>query len=73
MKGFDFLVDSKIARISTMYALQEDISIDSAMAIFINSKTYQLLNDKETGVCLEVSECVYDMFVEEMEADISEE
>ena len=72
MKGFDFLVDSKVARISTMYAVQQNISIDSAMETFINSATYQLLNDKETGICLEMSECVYDMFLEEMEADIIE-
>ena len=66
MKGFGFLVDSKATRISETFAKERNITIDEAMKIFLGSSTYQILNDKDTGVFLEVFEFVYDMFLEEM-------
>ena len=65
MKGFRFLVDSKTARISEIYAKKNGITIDEAMKIFLVSKTYRTLNSAETGLYLEVFEYVYDMFLEE--------
>jgi len=66
MKGYKFLVDSKIARISEAYAARKNISIDEAMKLFLASITYRVLNDEETGLYLEVLEYVYDMFLDEM-------
>ena len=66
MKGFRFLVDSKATRICEAYAMRKALSVDEAMKIFLGSTTYQVLNDEETGVFLEVFEFVYDMFLEEM-------
>ena len=72
MKGYSFLVDSKIARISETYANRKGISIDEAMKLFLGSATYRVLNDAETGVYLEVFEFVYDMFAEEMGENLNE-
>ena len=66
MKGFRFLVDSKTARVSETYAQEKGIHPDEAMKLFLGSTTYRILNDAETGVYLEVFECVYDMFLEEI-------
>ena len=66
MKGFNFLVDSKAARICEAYAIKKGISMDDAMKLFLGSTVYRVLNDIETGVYLEVFEFVYDMFLEEM-------
>ena len=66
MKGFSFFIDSKATRICEAFAKRKDITIDEAMKFFLGSKTYQILNDVETGVYLEVFEFVYDMFLEEM-------
>jgi hypothetical protein len=66
MKGFRFLVDAKTARISESYAQEKSISPDDAMKFFLASSTYRILNDKDSGIYLEVYEYVYDMFLEEM-------
>jgi hypothetical protein len=66
VKGFNFLVDSKAARICEAYAIKKGISMDDAMKLFLGSTVYRVLNDIETGVYLEVFEFVYDMFLEEM-------
>ena len=72
MKGFRFLVDSKTTRISEAYAYRRRISVEAAMKQFLGSATYRVLNNEETGVCLEVLEFVYDMFLEEMGEDLDE-
>ena len=66
MKGFDFLVDTKIAQISMKYAKKKKVSNDDAMEIFLDSMTYRLLDDLETGLHLEVVEYVYDEFLKEI-------
>jgi len=66
VKGFRFLVDSKVARISEAYAHRKSISLDDAVALFLGSPTYRVLNNADTGVYLEVFEFVYDMFLEDM-------
>jgi len=66
VKGFNFLVDAKTARISETYAGKKGISREEAMGRFLGSATYRLLNDADTGVYLEVFEYVYDLFLEEI-------
>ena len=65
MKGSRHLIDSKIARISKTYADKKNITIDTAMALFIGSQIYKLLLSDENGLYLEVFEYVYDLFLEE--------
>jgi hypothetical protein len=69
MKGQYYLMDSKVARTSKLYAEEADMSIDEAMQIFIDSATYAALLDQETGVCLESFESIYDMFLRELRGE----
>jgi len=66
MKGFNFLVNAKTARICEVYAKRQVLTTDDSMKIFLGSATFRALNDAETGLYLEVFEFVYDMFLEEM-------
>jgi hypothetical protein len=66
MRGFPFLFDSKVARISDAYSRRMNISLEEAMRQFMASGTYRALSDAESGLFLEVFECVYDMFLEDM-------
>ena len=66
MKGFGFLVDSKIARISEEFSAIKNISIEESIKHFLSSRTFKALNNPETGLYLEVFECVFDMFLEEI-------
>jgi hypothetical protein len=66
MKGFEFLVDSKTARISEDFSKRKSISLEEAIRRFLSSGTYKALKNSETGLYLEVFECVYDMFLEEL-------
>jgi len=66
MKGFEFLVDSKIARISEDFSKRNNIPLEESMRRFLSSRTYKALSNSETGLYLEVFECVYDMFLEEI-------
>jgi len=65
MKGFGFLVDSKIARVGKEYATKSDVPVDEAIRQFLTSGTCKALKNRDTGLYLEVFECVYDMFLEE--------
>ena len=66
MKGFNYLVNSKVTQISVRFAKEQNIPVELAMEQFLISTTYQVLNEKDTGVYLEVVEFVYDMFLEEV-------
>jgi len=71
MKGFNYLVDSKVTHISTLYAKDNHITIEIAMEKFFDSNTYQILIDPETGLYLEVVDFVYDMFLDEVNENVS--
>ena len=66
MKGFEFLVDSKIACVSESFSKRNNLSLEEAMRQFLSSGTFRALNNAETGLYLEVFECVYDMFLEDI-------
>jgi hypothetical protein len=70
IKGFELLVDTKVTRVSETYAKRENISIEEAMRLFYASKTYEVLNDDETGLFLEMFEYVYDTFLYEKGVDV---
>ena len=66
MKDHKVVIAADATRVSTEYALKMGISEDEALRIFLGSDTYRTLIDTETGLCYEVFEYVYDMFLEEM-------
>ena len=52
---------------SVEYAKRTGFSEDYAMQRFLGSATYRALINVETGLCYEMFEAVYEMFLEEME------
>jgi len=66
MKNPEVMIAADITRISTEYAKLKGISEDEAMRIFLASPTYRALNEPETGLCFEMFEAIYEMFLEEM-------
>jgi NADPH-dependent curcumin reductase CurA len=48
------------------YAEQYNIPLDLAMETFLNSNTYKLLSDKETGYYFDSIPEIFDMFLKEV-------
>ena len=42
------------------------ISYDEAIRIILGSATYRALYETETGLCFEMFDAIYDMFLEEV-------
>ena len=55
-----------IQDIVDMISTDQNIEYDEAMNRFYNSKVFEKLQDKETGLYMESSEYVYDLFKDEM-------
>jgi len=66
MKNPDVMIAADATRISTEYAELKGISQDEALRAFLASSTYQALNEVETGLCYEMFEAIYEMFLEEV-------
>jgi len=66
MKNQRTIIDADVARISERYACLKRISLDDSLKLVLSSKTYNTLNDTETGLCYEMTDYIYDMFLEEM-------
>ena len=60
------LVEYIIQDIVDMFSSDQDIEYDEAMNKFYNSKVFEKLQDKGTGLYMESSEYVYDLFKDEM-------
>ena len=60
------LIEYIIQDIVDMFSSDQDIEYDEAMNKFYNSKVFEKLQDKETGVYMESSEYVYDLFKDEI-------
>ena len=60
------LIEYIVQDIVDMYSSDQKIEYDEAMNKFYNSKVFEKLQDKETGLYVESSEYVYDLFKEEM-------
>ena len=69
MKGRNYLMDSKVAHISNLYAEKTGLSVNEALQMFLGSTTYSALIDEDTGVCLESIESIYDMFLRELRGE----
>ena len=66
MKDYKTIIAIDTTRVSVEYAKKMDISEDEALRIFLGSATYKTLINIETGLCFEMFEAIYDMFLEEM-------
>lgn len=60
------LIEYIIQDIVDMFSSDQNIEYDEAMNKFYNSKVFEKLQDKETGLYVESSEYVYDLFKDEM-------
>ena len=60
------LIEYIVQDIIDMFSSDQNIEYDEAMNKFYNSKVFEKLQDKETGLYLESSEYVYDLFKDEM-------
>ena len=60
------LIEYIIQDIVDMFSTDQDIEYDEAMNKFYNSKVFEKLQDKETGLYMESSEYVYDLFKDEI-------
>ena len=66
MMDYKVVVATDVARVSVEYAKKIGISEDEAMQLFLGSSTYRALINVETGLCFEMYEAIYEMFLEEM-------
>lgn len=66
MSKQDQLIEYIVQDIVDMLATDQKIEYDEAMNKFYNSEVFEKLQDKETGLYLESSEYVYDLFKDEM-------
>ena len=60
------LIEYIIQDIVDMFSSDQDIEYDEAMNKFYNSKVFEKLQDKETGLYMESSRYVYDLFKDEI-------
>ena len=60
------LIEYIVQDIVDMFSSDQDIECDEAMNKFYNSKVFEKLQDKETGLYMESSEYVYDLFKDEI-------
>lgn len=60
------LIEYMVQDIVDMFSSDQDIEYDEAMNKFYNSKVFEKLQDKETGLYMESSEYVYDLFKDEI-------
>lgn len=60
------LIEYIVQDIVDMFSSDQDIEYDEAMNKFYNSKVFEKLQDKGTGLYMESSEYVYDLFKDEM-------
>lgn len=60
------LIEYIVQDIVDMFSSDQDIEYDEAMNKFYNSKVFEKLQDKETGLYIESSEYVYDLFKDEI-------
>ena len=66
MSKQDQLIEYIVQDIVDMLAIDQNIEYDEAMNKFYNSKVFEKLQDKETGLYLESAEYIYDLFKDEM-------
>ncbi len=66
MSKQDQLIEYVVQGVIDMFATDQNIEYDEAMNKFYNSQIFEKLQDIETGLYLESSEYVYDLFKDEI-------
>ena len=66
MKDPKIIIDADATQISSRYAKAKNITTDAALELFFGSKTYKTLINTENGLCYEMTDYIYEMFLEEM-------
>ena len=66
MSKQDQIIEYIIQDIVDMLATDQNIEYDEAMNKFYDSEVFEKLQDKETGLYLESSGYIYDLFKDEM-------
>ena len=61
-----FGIDITTVEVTDRFAKLKNIDQDVALLRFFESKTYETLIDVETGLCFEMTDYVYEMFLEEV-------
>jgi len=69
MIDYKVIIAADVARVCAKYSQVAEITEDEAMQIFLGSATYRTLIDVKTGLCFEMFEAIYDMFLEEVAAE----
>ncbi len=60
------LIEYIVQDIVDMFSSDQNIEYDEAMNKFYNSEVFEKLQDQETGLYMESSEYVYDLFKDEI-------
>lgn len=60
------LIEYIVQDIVDMFSSDQNIEYDEAMNKFYNSEVFEKLQDKETGLYMESSEYVYNLFKDEI-------
>lgn len=60
------LIEYIVRDIVDMFSSDQNIEYDEAMNRFYNSEVFEKLQDQETGLYMESSDYVYDLFKDEM-------
>ena len=66
MKDHKVIIATDVTRVSVEYAKKTGVSEDEALRLFLGSATYRALINVETGLCHEMFDAIYDIFLEEM-------
>lgn len=66
MSKQDQLIEYIVQDIVDMITIDQGVEYDDAMNKFYNSKVFEKLQDIETGLYIESSEYVYDLFKDEI-------
>ncbi len=66
MSKQELLIEYIVQDVVDMFSSDQNIEYDEAMNKFYNSEVFEKLQDKETGLYMESSEYVYDLFKDEM-------
>lgn len=66
MSKQELLIEYIVQDVVDMFSSDQNIEYDEAMNKFYNSEVFEKLQDKETGLYMESSEYVYDLFKDEI-------
>ena len=66
MSKVETLIEAITQDVVGFLMLDNDVELEAAMTLFYNSSLYEKLHDEETGLYLEGSAYVYELFKDEL-------